>query len=378
MTTQQLALLRAPGCWASLRRAALAPVVYYASGANHQGEILGFAKGGVDIGVSAPKLEKDAEHALVHAAQRYGTRCLFDSGAFSEVEMTPAGPRAVAEISDRAWRERLAAALRAAGPHLAVVAPDRVGDQAVTLARMKRYASQVRQLAAAGAQVVVPVQRGPLPRAQFFAAALDALGQEGIPALPMNKDATPTRDLLAFLEEARPQALHLLGIGPRAARFPSLRALLLHQHPALQISCDSVALTAAIGRGAGPGQERPLTRALDELGAALRDRWYSGAAPEFDYTDHIAEPSGWMSPAELRAFAAQVGAPLMADIDGWLQAPAESGEPRLADPRVELALDAAWRRYVAGYGSEAYRKREAILRLIRGEHHEGLRSAGAL
>ena len=68
----------------------------------------------------------------------------------------------------------------------------------------------------------------------------------------------------------------------------------------------------------------------------------------------------------------------MADIDGWLQAPAESGEPRLADPRVELALDAAWRRYVAGYGSEAYRKREAILRLIRGEHHEGLRSAGAL
>lgn len=376
MTRQQLPLrLPEPGRWARIRRAALAPVTYFASGANHVGEIEGFARGGVDFGVSAPRLEGDAERAIVSVARRFGARCLFEMGAFSEVEITAAGPRVVAEISDRAWQERLAAAQRVAGPHLVLVAPDRVGDQGVTLRRMKRYASQVREIAAAGAKVLVPVQSGSLPRAAFFAAACEALGLGGIPALPMNKDATPTRDLLAFLEETRPRALHLLGIGPRAARFPGLRALLLHQHRGLHLSCDSVALRAAIGRGAGPGQERALTRAIDDVGATLMDRVYNHA--EFDYTDHIAEPSGWMSPSELRAFAAQVGAPSMADIDGWLQAPADSGEARVADPRVELALDAAWRRYVAGYGSEAFRKREAILRLIGGDHHEGLRSAAS-
>ncbi len=117
------------------------PAAYFLSGSNRPGEIASLGKVGADIGVAAPEISEAAESEL-HALAGSDVLVFVDSGAFSEVRFGPGGVEVVKPISDEDWAARLALYKRLAtslGSSLYCVAPDMIGSQSVTLARLGRF-----------------------------------------------------------------------------------------------------------------------------------------------------------------------------------------------------------------------------------------------
>lgn len=272
--------------------------LYFASGSNRSSDIRGFAAIGRAIGVAAPEVRASAEAELLALAGT-GIPVFVDSGAFSEVKFTERGVEVVEEITDACWRERLALYARLAaalGAQVHLVAPDRIGDQEETLRRLSRYAPELRALRAAGAKILVPVQKGTRSQAAFVRDVELALGfSDFVHAIPSKKKATSLGELRAYLEEVRPGAVHFLGMGTRNANAPAAFALCAELVPGAAVSCDSNLIAASVGRGGRA--PRPLTRARDEAAALIR-----GGAP-FRTAQELGIVLAFGSPAE--AFAAR-------------------------------------------------------------------------
>jgi hypothetical protein len=332
-------------------------VAVFASGANEAREIRGFALAGVPVGVAVSRLREAAIQELL----RSPSRVFADSGAFSEVIVNKEGSaHTIAAIADEEWLRRLAIYLRLAtvlADRLSVVAPDRVADQTVTLERLTRYCSLLGDIAACGAEVLIPVQKGRLLPAEFYAQAISTAGFEMVPALPMRKAATSFADVLSFVQTARPRRLHFLGMGYERPRARRLVAILRAFHPDLQITMDSNRIRAVTGS----------CRKMTALEASLRHEQPNNLYAEveaqalrlsevhLDYTDSIAFPSYWASRSQLAELAAVLGLEsgdeeeFIASPDEFLQRPAKGIEDVsfIELPHVSCALDRAWERYVS-------------------------------
>lgn len=283
---------------------------YFASGSNRVGEISGFASVGQHVGVAAPECRGPCREALLRLAGS-GVRVFIDSGAFSEVEFGPAGPRVVRPMADDDWQrifDLYDAVAERLGPMVHVVAPDRVGDQQVTLQRMRQYGARVRHLRDLGARVLVPLQRGPIASAEFWLQAAIAMGLSPddpglIPAVPAKKNATTLPEFIAFLDAARPAAVHLLGMGPRSAQVEAFLAAARAR--GVRVYMDSVMITAHAGRTGGPGGgPRRLTAASD---AAESRAFTSRPQASGALLGASGDPTMWMSAAVARRVGRQAG-----------------------------------------------------------------------
>jgi hypothetical protein len=259
---------------------AIEPAAYFASGSNRPAEIRGFARAGADIGVTVSELSPAAIDEL-EALAGSDVLVFVDSGAFSEVKWNKFRNDfdVVRPITDEKWRsilgvyKRLA---RALGDQVFLVAPDRVGHQRETLARLTRYAADVRECAALGARILVPVQKGEFDQAAFAVEIDRVLGVEWFPAFPCKKAATTPTEIARFVERRRPTHVHLLGKGPRSRDLDAYLAPFARGP--WTVSLDSCWLTQNTGRTNGPkGGPRRMTRARDSaervlsrVGAAAR------------------------------------------------------------------------------------------------------------
>jgi len=244
--------------WPSL---ATEPAAYFASGSNRPAEIRGLARAGADIGVVAGEL---SENALVELEALAGSDVLVfvDSGAFSEVEFRDGEFVKVRDINwgdvFRVYR-RLA---RALGNQLFLVAPDRVGCQTTTLARLAAFRDEIDALGRLGARVLVPVQKGALSQAAFAREIGRTLaGASWLPAMPCKKAATTVDELAAFVRDAKPPHVHLLGLGIRNPKVADYVAA-----AGASVSLDSCWIAANAGRGKSP---RRYTRARDVAGRII-------------------------------------------------------------------------------------------------------------
>jgi hypothetical protein len=157
------------------------------------------------------------------------------------------------------------------GKRAFLVAPDRVGCQVTTLVRMRRYAERVGLLAALGAQIIVPVQKGELPMSEMFRRSVEILGvSDAIAGVPMKKDATSTDDLRELVGSLpRYARVHLLGLGPESPRFAPAVAAIKALRPDSEVTSDSVTLRRLVGRTNGPGGgPRVLTKCQDAVRAS--------------------------------------------------------------------------------------------------------------
>tara|TARA_S200002703_G_scaffold158798_1_gene170145 strand:+ start:3209 stop:4375 length:1167 start_codon:yes stop_codon:yes gene_type:complete len=235
-------------------RLAVEPTSYFASGSNRPAEIRGLSRAGADIGVVATELSRNALNELIKLA---GTdiNVFVDSGAFSEVEFADGEFVQVRNIDFGrvlAVYEELAAAL---GSQLFVVAPDRVGCQATSLVRLFNHREQLQRLHELGAHILVPVQKGDYSQAEFARRADKFLKFQWLPAMPCKKAATTVEELAAFVTEAKPQHVHLLGLGIRNPKVADYVAA-----AGDSVSLDSCWIAANAGRGKKP---RRFTRARD-------------------------------------------------------------------------------------------------------------------
>lgn len=382
-----------PAPTATLFSPAAPPPIYFASGSNDAGEIEGFADIGQPVGITADRCAPNCLRALRSVADRSATPVFLDSGAFSEVTFPGDGPPVVvAPISDDKWRQRLDLYVTLAhvyGPRLYAVAPDRVGDQAVTLERMRRFAPEVRSVAELGAHILVPLQRGPMALADFHRAAADALGlpiEATVPAIPSKKRATDPDALLDYLRTARPRRIHFLGLGRDAPNAPRILEAVQRLSPGCQVFLDSVLVRAHVGWGKGGETPRRYTAALATVREELVDRTFEDERGLPGYTDNVAFLGEWASRPMLERIAAAAMIPperraafykhptqfAQAPVDADLSTLAALGDapdmtlpgddPRWWDlPWFEAAVDAEWhayRRKVEG----AERKRRSVER----------------
>ena len=350
--------------------AAATDVVYFASGSNSPGEILGFDELDVPYGVAIDHVSPSALYLL----QRARTEHLFvDSGAYSEVEFHKDGPPTVQKlITHDEWVRRLAMydkIARALGPRCWLVAPDMIGNQEVTLDRLQRYGHHVRRFARMGANIIAPVQKGVLSMFDFYRFISETLGFEPTPGIPMKKDATTLEAVVEFLAELQPPTVHLLGLGPKRTRkrptYATVIKAVREVAPNTAILCDSVLVASIVGRGKNKKNPRIMTAVLDELMVELAEDAYHDNAAGFDYTEATEWVDEWMAPGERKQMAADLGLDradtkaLVASPYDWLQA-----DDRYLDPVVDHAFNRRWVAYLIGPGATVYKKAEAILRIF--------------
>ena len=291
---------------------------HFASGSQQTGLPTGFAEVGKDVGVAALDVRPSVEAELKRLAGR-DVHVFVDSGAFSEVAFGPEGPRTVRPFTAEDWErvlglyERLAPALR---EQLHVVAPDKVGDQGVTLERLRTYAGRMRALRDDyGVNILVPLQQGQRSLADFDREVEVLFGdRDYIPSIPSKKDATPTAALIDYVRERRPARLHLLGLGPDSPRAEGVLDSIHRTSPETVVQMDSNIIRAAVGRPEG-GPPRKFTAGQDQAADEIAYEAWTGSYtdPEDGYgrdmTEEIMEPSLWMSVAQRQSFAAAAGMP---------------------------------------------------------------------
>jgi hypothetical protein len=290
----------------------------FASGMNRIADIRAAAAAGVPICVDVSRLSSQAIRKIIENGQPV----LLDSGAFREVAAQGDQTQVVCAISDAEWERRLriyaeiAKAMRSGNkacvwPTVSVVAPDRVGSQEVTLLRLRRFREQMRKIHELGADVLVPLQRGPLSVSEFFTAAKETLGIDVVPALPMNKAAMSAAAVLEFIAASRVSRIHLLGIGAQNRALKPLLRFAATNYPELQISTDANKIRAMVGT------RRPVTiketAYCDDMMAGWSGevdlRYWGGEL--HDMTEMLFHPSEWLT---------QSGLVLLAKSLTWLSA----------------------------------------------------------
>lgn len=282
-------------------------VTVFASGANRSSDIRGCVAAGVPIGVDVSKLGESAIRAVLDSK----VPVLLDSGAFGEVSMKSGALRVVRPLDNDEWNRRLDIYLRIAknlgsasskpqlNHRVMVVAPDRVGSQELTLSRLSKFREKIVKVHGTGAQIIVPLLVGRQDFAAFYAKAVDVLGIDVVPGLPMKKAASPPGAIVDFVTRASPRRIHLLGMGATNPNASALIRLIRHLRPEILISLDSNRIRA------GVGQKRRITRKEEQY----RDDFMSGWTGEVDLTqwggalhdmtELLFQPSGWLSPIQI-------------------------------------------------------------------------------
>ena len=275
-------------------------VTYFASGANHPGEILGLSSVGINPGVTVNELKAGALEAIESLAQT-DVLLFVDSGAFGEISFGSQGPYVAKgkAITDSEWLRRLNVyneIAQAIGPQAYLVAPDKVAFQQETFARQERFAGFVEYLASLGANILVPLQKGKL---SLFEAYLESLNILDLPdmvaSIPMKKDATKLSELVEFLQAALDYGapiprLHLLGMGPKASQARKVIEEIARTSPETEVFMDSVLITSIAGRSGGKLRgPRLLTVASDAAMYELADAIARGAVPDIPRFDEFME-----------------------------------------------------------------------------------------
>lgn len=334
-------------------RAQLPPrVLAFASGVNEAREIRGFSLARIPIGFSAGHVREEAKEELL----RSELPLFADSGAFSEVAATPNGLCVIRPISRQQWSDRLSLYQCLAERHgcqLSLVVPDRVGDQEYTLELLVRYQTELRKLAATGARLLVPLQRGALTPKAFYRRACELVSLPLYPAFPMKKAGMSPEQIHRFVEEVRPAHVHLLGLGYQRASAKRLVRRLLTAFDEITVSLDSNRLRAVIGKARQLTTTEAAMHAAEAgcLFACVDHPALCCAEEPLDYTEAIACPSIWAGRLELERIAAE-GIESVIDRQQFLREPDSylqehvGGQPRWVCPLLAIALDRAWCRFV--------------------------------
>lgn len=223
-------------------------VAIYRSGASRPADFEGYRRAGVPVGVSLDALSARMRRAVTdHVAE--GGRVFVDSGAYGAF-------RAGKEIDfHEVMREYLALAKEVPEGrrgNLTAVAPDRVGDQLGSLGALKHHRQAVGALVSLGVDVVIPIQRGPVPMKAVVESVLKVAGPKIRIGIPANAAAMSEAEMLellrAFPEHERPKGVHLLGIAGRRRRLRGLYRLIETTWPGALVSADACRLRASTDR----------------------------------------------------------------------------------------------------------------------------------
>ena len=268
---------------------------YFASGSNKPGEIRGFAKSGIHVGVAADKMmgqtqdQKDRRKALKEMKNRKAVdgsplKVFIDSGAFGEVGFDSRTKRFKDKPKKEMTHEKWLKVFdlyneigNVLGEQAYLVAPDKVGDQAESWRRIKKY---MPLLKAKNVNIIVPIP--PVGKMiDYDKQVRQFFGNDfirGIPTVQTSGGAKPAQikkfveDLYADPSVPKPLRIHLLGMGllPKGRAKQSIwektiRPALEKIDPMMEVYLDSVRMAAIASRGGTDAITRTQKQALQKF-----------------------------------------------------------------------------------------------------------------
>jgi hypothetical protein len=262
-------------------------VTKYASGLSRTKDFATTAWAGHGVGVEIGEMSDDAMRELARVVVDYRTPAFVDSGAFGvfmrglKRENVEGGGQVEGLDFDSilARYDTLLDMIQdyneaeESVPPPLLVMPDVVGDQLASLALIHKHRDYVRATAQfrGVARPIIPIQRGPLPMAEAYRRLVDMLGTDDfIVGVPSNAAAVTPEEFTAFLREAKPRAVHILGAFADSRLTPRLNQILDSGiADQVEVTADANPLRSIIIEKGQTGPERRATLA-DKLGESAR------------------------------------------------------------------------------------------------------------
>lgn len=242
-------------------------VNFHVSGVNTKNEMSGFIFHNQSICTTAGISKPAFEYLLsVGRDPKYTGKVFMDSGAFGEVNADLSIKK---EMTDKDWQkifDRYEALAKVFGDRLTVMAPDRVGDQEVTMQRLEKYKNRIKKVASYGCKIMGAIQKNPtVPNSLYlFHERMNNFFQSigikhWVRGLPLNKSPVKISDVEYMIQNAEPfRYIHLLGKSPYAKDYNKWEAM-LSKYPQLDITCDASIFRRIVGEG------KPLTELEREI-----------------------------------------------------------------------------------------------------------------
>jgi hypothetical protein len=214
----------------------------YMSGCSGYEDLLGYLSANKHVCVNTKDMNSRALGLLKsHLCRKDGSNVFVDSGAFrvadSDEELD------FDDVFD--FYFDLAFSI----PHankLIVCAPDIVRDQSGSIALQMQYKDKLLALIDAGVNVMFPIQKGDKEISEVYTLLCKIFGEHRIIiGLPAATAAIPHDELIEFLIQTKPKAVHLLG----ANKNKKIVKRALYASPGTIISCDSNRTNAYVGQG---------------------------------------------------------------------------------------------------------------------------------
>lgn len=231
----------------------------FRSGMSRAQDFWAAAEAGVPVGVVATELRTGQVLLAIPKILRKGGHVFIDSGAFAEIRTaTKPDFNRVLSVYESIVDCESPEVLR----RLYVVAPDKVGDQLESLARLESYSPRVRALIDSGCQVIVPLQRGSIPVAEMLKLSAEILGtKDFVVGVPSNKEALSVGDC-STLRHAR---FHILGrVQMDKDQDERLKALIA-ANPGARISADANWLRSRLGLVTGLSNSEKERRMKEQV-----------------------------------------------------------------------------------------------------------------
>lgn len=248
-----------------------AKVVRFASGLSRLGDFTSGARvaGGSKqsgVGVDVGELSANTIKQLAHAIIQWRAPIFIDSGAFSAFRrgLKDEGVAPLDFDKILARYDEILQAIQAENaaeetdyPRPLLVMPDVVGDQAGSLALVEKYKAWIGTEAQFNvARPIVPLQRGELSLLDAYRKVVETLGTDQfIVGVPSNEMAVTPEDFEAFLREARPQRLHILGAAADGLT-PRLESIAKAGRDDVTITADASPVRSRILRAVAQGTPR--------------------------------------------------------------------------------------------------------------------------
>jgi|GEM_PF-4719257 len=284
------------------------PVLSFRSGASAPADFRGYVKAGVPVGVSLAEIGPgSATWPMISAYARSGGDVFVDSGAFTA--FTKGQP----VDFDRVLGLYRQLADSAKGGRLHFVMPDVVGDQAASFDVLTKHRASVRALIADRHDALVPIQRGQLSPSASWDRVCNILGTDDFTlAIPSNEVAFDLDDIRElFSGTSRPARVHLLGVAADKAKLGSIVKLIHQLSPSTTITSDANRLRAKVGQGRAVTEESARQRSV-----LADDRWSTTDITEL--MDRVLEHTNWLTPAQVRQLASDLGVTDPAEQEAWI------------------------------------------------------------
>lgn len=259
-------------------------LVRFASGLSREKDFSVAAWAGHPIGVEVGELSAASMAGLARAVVDHGSALFVDSGAFGvfmrQLRGTACAPLDFHQVLARydalldAIADYNVAEERIVPPLL--VMPDVVDDQLGSIALIRQHREWIRAACffSGVSRPIIPIQRGPLPLAEAYRQLVDIVESDlWVAGIPSNAAAITPLEFTAFLADARPKAVHILGaladsrLNPRVSQI--LDSGIADQ---LEITSDGNPLRSIIiRRGQGADDRRAALAAKLGRRARLRE-----------------------------------------------------------------------------------------------------------